>query len=64
MPAGAEDDEKEGWEEISKNKFLGRVFIKKACRIRYGKLMDELHHGIPQGWNGYPDDLDEGYNML
>eukprot|EP00957_Ditylum_brightwellii_P091128 6938366-Ditylum_brightwellii.AAC.1 len=37
--------------DTSRETFLGRMFIIKACRFRYQKLKEELHNGLAQGRN-------------
>eukprot|EP00957_Ditylum_brightwellii_P153108 11654191-Ditylum_brightwellii.AAC.3 len=57
-------DEQRVLRNKTKDKFLAHTFEKKACKIRYGKLLDELHHGIHQGRNGYPDTVEAAYTMI
>eukprot|EP00957_Ditylum_brightwellii_P114240 8709676-Ditylum_brightwellii.AAC.1 len=59
-----EPDEQRVLRDKTKEKFLAHTFLKKACKIRYRKLLDELHHGIHQGRNGYPDTIEAAYTMI
>eukprot|EP00957_Ditylum_brightwellii_P070672 5371051-Ditylum_brightwellii.AAC.1 len=50
--------------DTTKSKFFGRMFVMKACRYRYQKLKEELHNGLTQGQNGYPNTVDQAYTMI
>eukprot|EP00957_Ditylum_brightwellii_P126431 9637703-Ditylum_brightwellii.AAC.1 len=40
------------------------MFILNACRFQYQTLKEELHNSLTQGWNGYPNTIEQGYTML
>eukprot|EP00957_Ditylum_brightwellii_P105325 8029671-Ditylum_brightwellii.AAC.1 len=50
--------------DISNGKFLGQIFIFKACCFRYHKLKEELHNKLAQGWNRYPESVEKAYTIL
>eukprot|EP00957_Ditylum_brightwellii_P120361 9183695-Ditylum_brightwellii.AAC.1 len=54
------DKGRDKWRE----KFQWRIFVIKACQFCYQRLKEELHNELAQGWNGYPNTLDQAYTML
>eukprot|EP00957_Ditylum_brightwellii_P023434 1768872-Ditylum_brightwellii.AAC.1 len=40
------------------------MFILKACQYWYQKLKEELHNGLIQGQNGYPNTIKQAYTMI
>eukprot|EP00957_Ditylum_brightwellii_P079990 6083165-Ditylum_brightwellii.AAC.1 len=50
--------------KLLKERFLAHVFLKKACQTRYKKLLNELHHGVQQKRNSYPDTIANAYAMI
>eukprot|EP00957_Ditylum_brightwellii_P021589 1627413-Ditylum_brightwellii.AAC.1 len=58
------EEEKAEWEKKSEEKFLACCFIKKICRVRYERLIEDLHNNYLLGRCSYPLTVASAYDLI
>eukprot|EP00957_Ditylum_brightwellii_P210936 15365573-Ditylum_brightwellii.AAC.1 len=61
---GMSGEELAEWQETSEEKFLACCFMKKICRVRYERLIEELHNNYLLGRCSYPMTVTNAYDLI
>eukprot|EP00957_Ditylum_brightwellii_P199316 15193030-Ditylum_brightwellii.AAC.1 len=61
---GMSEEELAEWQEMLEEKFLACYFMKKICRVRYERLIDELHNDYLLRRCSYPMTVASAYDLI